>query len=225
MIGSLILLAVLLVWRWGDLDQWVALDRLIGEARALHAHPATPLMVIVAITLGSALGVPLSLLVVATVLVFGPLYGFFCGLVGAELSALLVYGIGRGVGRDLVRRYAGERLNRVSQRLAQRGVLATVALRLVPVAPFPVINLAAGASHIRFRDFALGTVLGLLPGTVAIALFAEAVARSIGAQASGGVGWWVAGVLVVGLVIVVIRRRLATMGSDEDEDRPDSSVG
>jgi uncharacterized membrane protein YdjX (TVP38/TMEM64 family) len=44
---------------------------------------------------------------------------------------------------------------------------------LLPVAPFTVTNLVAGASHIRFRDFALGTVIGMGPGILAISAFEE----------------------------------------------------
>jgi uncharacterized membrane protein YdjX (TVP38/TMEM64 family) len=45
------------------------------------------------------------------------------------------------------------------------------------VAPFTVINLAAGASHIRFRDFLLGTVLGMAPGITGMTLFAGQLGR------------------------------------------------
>ena len=66
-----------------------------------------------------------------------------------------------------MRRYAGERLNSVSRKLSERGLLTIITLRIVPVAPFTVINLVAGASHIRLRDFALGTLVDLLPGVFA----------------------------------------------------------
>jgi len=50
-----------------------------------------------------------------------------------------------------------------------------ITLRVIPVAPFTVINLAAGASHIRFRDFALGSLLGMAPGILALTLFSDQV--------------------------------------------------
>jgi phospholipase D1/2 len=71
------------------------------------------------------------------------------------------------------------RLNRLSRRLARRGVLAIVTVRVVPVAPFTVINLVAGASHIRFRDFLLGSVLGLTPGIFAVAVFTDRLAATV----------------------------------------------
>ena len=49
----------------------------------------------------------------------------------------------------------------------------------MPVAPFTVINLVAGASHIRFRDFALGTLLGMAPGVLALTVFSDQVVAAI----------------------------------------------
>ena len=46
-------------------------------------------------------------------------------------------------------------------------------MRIVPVAPFTIINLVAGASHIKLRDFLLGTLIGLLPGISAIAILTD----------------------------------------------------
>lgn len=52
-------------------------------------------------------------------------------------------------------------------------------VRLIPVAPFTVVNLVAGASHIRFRDFLLGTIFGMVPGVIAITVFSDRLAAAI----------------------------------------------
>ena len=54
-----------------------------------------------------------------------------------------------------------------------------VVIRIMPVAPFTIVNLVAGASHIRFRNFALGTVLGELPGLLGIAIFIDQVSDTV----------------------------------------------
>ena len=54
------------------------------------------------------------------------------------------------------------------QRVAKRGVIAVAAIRMVPIAPFTVINLAAGASAIPLFDYMAGTLLGMLPGIIMI---------------------------------------------------------
>jgi uncharacterized membrane protein YdjX (TVP38/TMEM64 family) len=60
-----------------------------------------------------------------------------------------------------------------ARRLARRGILTVIALRMIPVAPFTAIDLFAGASYIRFRDYLIGTLIGMLPGVGVMAVFAE----------------------------------------------------
>ncbi|UCE77360.1 MAG: TVP38/TMEM64 family protein, partial [Gammaproteobacteria bacterium] len=210
-LGALTLAALLglaAAWRWTALGEWLDIDTLIRQAQSLNAHPAAALLVIAAIAVAATLAVPLTLLVVAAVLAFGSLAGFFYSLAGAELSALLSYAAGQGMGRDLVRRYAGERLNSVSKKLSNRGVLTIVTLRIVPVAPFVVVNLVAGASHISFRDFALGTLVGLLPGLVAIAFFADGLLRSIRDPDIDSIAWLTAVVLMIAVLTLWLRKWL-----------------
>jgi phosphatidylserine/phosphatidylglycerophosphate/cardiolipin synthase-like enzyme/uncharacterized membrane protein YdjX (TVP38/TMEM64 family) len=204
-----LLLGLAAAWRWTELGDWLGLDSLIHQARTLSSHPAAPLLVVAVFALASSLAVPLTLLVVAAVLAFGALEGFLYSLVGALLSALLSYRVGRSAGRDLVRRYAGKRLNSVSRQLSERGILAIVTLRIVPVAPYAVINLVAGASHISLRDFAIGTSLGLLPGLAAIALFGEGLEQSLRDPDPGGLAWLAALVLAVVALTLWLRRLLS----------------
>lgn len=174
--GLVVLLAALaLAWRYSPLGEWLEIDRLAALAERLRSAPAAPALVLGGYALASLLAVPITLLIVATALVFGPLSAMLYAVSGALLGASLGFWIGRLLGRDAVRRLAGRRLNILSRRLARRGLLAVIAVRVVPVAPFTIVNLAAGASHIRFRDFAAGTLLGMLPGILAITLFSDRV--------------------------------------------------
>jgi uncharacterized membrane protein YdjX (TVP38/TMEM64 family) len=203
-----VLLGLAAAWRWTPLGEWLSIDRLTRGAEALKAHPAAPLLVTSGLALATFFAVPLTLLVIAAILGFGSLAGFFYALAGAELGAILSYAVGRSVGRDLVRRFAGRRLNSISKRLSKRGLLTIITLRIVPVAPFNVINLVAGASHIRFRDFALGSLVGLLPGVLAIALFADSVVRSVRHPHAGSFAWLTAVVIAITLAMLWFRRWL-----------------
>src|SRR5690606_38889425 len=78
-----------------------------------------------------------------------------------------------------VGRRVGGRLGRLRARLARRGLLAAAAVRLVPMAPFAIVNVAAGVSPLRARDFLAGSALVLAPGTLVLALLAESVRHAV----------------------------------------------
>jgi uncharacterized membrane protein YdjX (TVP38/TMEM64 family) len=147
----LALAALAAAWRWTPLGDAISLD------------PVSPLAVLAAYVAGGLLGIPITLLVIATCFLFPPVPGALTALAGALLSAAATYGAGRLLGRHAVRRLAGSRLNAITLRLARKGVLAVAALRLRPIAGFSMVNAVAGASRIRLRDLLLGTMLGLAP--------------------------------------------------------------
>jgi uncharacterized membrane protein YdjX (TVP38/TMEM64 family) len=187
-----------------------------------EASPFAPLIVIGGFALGGLLVIPLTMLIAATGIVFGPWLGMLYSLLGATLSAVFVYGIGREVGRDAVRRVAGRRINDLSRRIAKRGLLAMLFVRIVPIAPFSIINLVAGASHLGFRDFLLGTILGLLPGTVLISFFVDRILAAV--RHPGPVTFallaLVAGVAIAGTLAVRARLKRGEAADASDQRAP-----
>lgn len=178
-ISAAIVLGVILlltaVWKWTPVNDWLHPENLRRWIAMLNESPFTPLIVIGGFAIAGALAVPLSLLVVTMALSFGVWPGSFYALSGAVLSAVINYYIGQKIGRKTVVKMAGSRLNKLSQRLANHGVMATITVRLIPVAPFTVINLVAGTTHIKLRDFVIGTFIGLLPGILMITIFAKSL--------------------------------------------------
>jgi phospholipase D1/2 len=220
-LGGLLLffLALAAAWRWTDLGDLLAPGRLRGFGETLRELPASPLFVLGAFVLGTLLVVPVTAMIAAVMLVFGPWLGIAYAFGGSLLGAAVTYGLGRLAGRNAVRRIAGARLDRLSQALGRRGILAIVTVRIVPVAPFTVINLVAGTTHIRLRDFLLGTVLGLAPGIIAAALFID---RILAALRDPGAGSFAILGIVVALVVVAmmllrrsLRRRHTGQGTSE----------
>jgi phosphatidylserine/phosphatidylglycerophosphate/cardiolipin synthase-like enzyme/uncharacterized membrane protein YdjX (TVP38/TMEM64 family) len=172
-------LAAAALWRWTPLSAWARPEALAELARPLRTGPAGPPLAAAAIALSATAFAPVTALIVASGLVFGPWLGAAVGLVGALASALLGFAIGRRLWPDAVHRLLGPRLRRVSHRIAGRGVLAVAAVRIVPVAPFAAVNLAAGASRVGLRDFATGTLLAMAPGALALTTLAERLRRAV----------------------------------------------
>jgi phosphatidylserine/phosphatidylglycerophosphate/cardiolipin synthase-like enzyme/uncharacterized membrane protein YdjX (TVP38/TMEM64 family) len=175
----LILIALAAVWRWSPLSEWMSSDNLAAWTRAIQGHPFAYLIVQAAYVIGGLIMVPITLLVGVTAMVFEPVWGTIYALSGCLLNALATYLIGSRLGKQTVRKLAGRRLNRLSRQMAQRGILTVAIIRNIPVAPFTVVNMVAGASHIRLKDYLIGTAIGMLPGILAIAIFADRLLQTI----------------------------------------------
>jgi phospholipase D1/2 len=150
---------------------------------------------------------PVTVLIMATALACGPLLGFAYSLTGCLLSATLTYGLGYFFGHDIIRSLPGARLGRLSQRLAQHGFVAILLVRIVPVAPFTVVNMVAGAAHIRLRNFILGTCVGMLPGLLVMTVFGGQLEDFIRQPNGGGVFTLIGLLALLGLLTLWVRRR------------------
>jgi phospholipase D1/2 len=129
---------------------------LLGHRRAWYA---LPVVMITFVILGLVM-VPVILLIAATGVAFGPLLGPVYAMAGCLASASTGFAIGRAMGLPRVTQLGGERIARVARSLKRNGTLAVFLVRKVP-APFTLVNIVVGASAIRFRDFIVGTVLGM----------------------------------------------------------------
>jgi uncharacterized membrane protein YdjX (TVP38/TMEM64 family) len=118
-------------------------------------------------------------LILITAMVFGPTLGSLYSLAGCLAAALLTYGIGHFLGQDFVRKIAGAKWEGLQRKIDQSGILAVATLRLLPVAPFTVVNIVSGAFKVPLRDYVWGSLLGLTPGILVINLFIHQFERAI----------------------------------------------
>ena len=174
----LALIALALSWSWTPMRAWLDVDLIVTSLQRLGASFG-PVAAVGGFALALTLAVPLVFLTLVALVAFGPLAGFATTLVAALVSATASYAIGRLLGREVVERLGGARINRLSHRLASRGLVAVVMVRMVPIAPFAVVNMVAGASHIRMRDLLLGSAIGITPGTLAMTVFVDQITAAL----------------------------------------------
>ncbi len=208
---ALLVLAFTALWRWTPLAHAVSAEAVIGVAKDFGSRWWAPLLLMASYTPACLVMFPRPLITLAAVIAFGPWLGFLYALIGIVLSAIVTYYIGRRMRRDTVRRIAGPKLDRMIQVLKKYGLLAMTLLRLVPLAPFAVESIVAGAIHMRVWHVALGTAIGLLPGTLATTIFGEAIETAL--TGTGDVNWWLVG-LAVGLLaggILAVKRWFTKM--------------
>lgn len=179
-IGVLLLLfAVAAAWKWTPLADVINVRRVAGWATSLRESPARHLYVLGAYIVGSVLLVPITLLILVTAIVFGPIAGSLYSLAGGMAGALVTYAIGYLLGQDFVQKIAGSRWHRIEKAIHQTGIIAVATLRLLPIAPFSIVNIVSGAFKVPLFHYTIGSILGLAPGIVVTNLFARQFERAI----------------------------------------------
>ncbi|HET8807465.1 MAG TPA: VTT domain-containing protein, partial [Methylophaga sp.] len=179
--AGVLLFVVLLtaIWRFTPLGDWLNQENLQSIALMIEQQPLAPLIITLVFAICSLVAVPVSLLIIVTVVTFGPWAGSAYAMGGSLLGGLLGFWVGHMLGRSGVSHLTGTRINRLSRRLGEQGLLAVITVRIVPVAPFTVINMVAGASYIKLRDFLWGTALGMIPGIIALSAFADSLIATL----------------------------------------------
>jgi phospholipase D1/2 len=152
---------------------------LSGWAASVRESPARHVYLLGAYIIGSILLIPITVLILVTAIIFGPVVGSLYSIAGSLAGAAVTYAIGCFLGQDFVRKIAGAKWRRLEKKIDQTGIVAVAALRLLPIAPFTVVNVVSGAFKVRLRDYLLGSFLGLVPGILITNLFAHQLAKAI----------------------------------------------
>lgn len=176
-----------------NLDGGSAAERLIGAGRGTTWAPVVAVLAFVVLGLT---GFPQFVMIAAAVVLFGPIYGFLYSWAGTMLSANLGFALGHIFGTDILRRFGGERANHISAMVGRRGIIASALVRVVPSAPFIVVNMAAGVSHIRISQFIIGTGLGIIPKMAFIAFIGGSLM-----SLTQGLNIWIIGAIVAVVLV------------------------
>jgi uncharacterized membrane protein YdjX (TVP38/TMEM64 family) len=150
-------------------DSEATVKEWLGAAPGIWSLPAA----VAAFALLAFAGVPQIMLIAAAVVTFGPLTGFAYSWIGTMVSSLVGFYLGRAAGAKALERFSGAGVARFVRMIGRNGFVASFIVRLVPSAPFIVVNMAAGVTPMRVVDFTLGTALGIVP-KIALTAFAGA---------------------------------------------------
>lgn len=154
--------------------------------------PLAPFLFVLISGFAGALFVPGPIFAVAGGLLFGPWLGILLGLAGAVVCAIVCHEIGSRFGRGAAEEIAGARLGQLATWLDRYGIVAVIAMRMLPAMPDAPLNYAAGLTRLSKWQIAAGTFVGSIPRTVGWGL--------VGATLGGGTGWYatVGGALIIG---------------------------
>ncbi|MFD2184566.1 TVP38/TMEM64 family protein [Rhodoplanes azumiensis] len=200
------LLAILLAWRSGPLADYADIERIRALLSGLGGA-WTPLAVAGIYTAASLVGFPVTMLIAATAMVFGGWLGLVHAATGTLVAAAVGFAIGARLGHGPLVGLLGPRVNALRREVVRRGVLAVATIRILPLAPFVLVNLLAGAGGVRFADFIGGTVLGLAPGIIAMSAFGDQLLAVIRDPTPCGIAA-AAGLLAVWVAVAFALQRL-----------------
>jgi uncharacterized membrane protein YdjX (TVP38/TMEM64 family) len=153
-----------------DLGRFITLEALKENRKQLAAFYAshrltTVAMFMVLYVLQTALSLPgAAVLSLAAGAIFGAVMGTVYANIAATIGATLAFLVTRYLLHDTVQRKFGDHLEKLNRELETRGLNYLLFLRLVPLFPFFLINLAAGLTRLPLRTFVIGTMVGIIPG-------------------------------------------------------------
>ena len=187
-IPLVLLLAVSLAVLASGASRFVGLDQLLASrawlASSVAENPSRAMAVAwLAYVACVVVSIPAS--VILTV-IFGFLFGMSAGaclaVAAATTGAVIVFSIGRWAAADLLARRAGPRLSGLADGFRRDAFGYIVVLRLLPVFPFWLTNIAPAAFGVRLRAFALATLIGLTPGAFVYAATGAAMEDVVAAH-------------------------------------------
>ena len=171
LVSIVLLVFVLLMFvygkHWLNLESQEQLNQLLF--RASQSPWAVPIVIAVFVVV-SLTGFPQFWLIAGAVLVFGARDGALYSWLATMISATVSFGLGHWYGGQFVRRFGGDRTQATVDFIGRHGILASGLIRVVPSAPFIVVNAAAGAAHIPLWKYWTGTSIGIVPKIIFVAV-------------------------------------------------------
>ena len=176
---GLVAIAAMAAWHWRTVFDPIAITTAIGH------YPAAPLAFIAAHVAASLVFIPRTLLAIVAGLLFGTGWGIVWAELGSVAGAAAGFLLARYVSSGLIDFQRGSRLSLLLDWVERGGWRAVALLRLIPIMPHSVANYGLGLTALPLGAYALGSLIGQLPMTIAYVELGAAGERLM----AGGVGW------------------------------------
>lgn len=198
---------LLLLLACGMVAVWLNRDALDPSAlsRISVRYPAAPLVFLSLQVVASLLFVPRTMLGLVAGLAFGLWWGLVWAALGSVLGAVAGFLAARYINSGLIDLETLPKVGPILLRAEAGGWRAVTMLRLIPLLPHSLTNYALGLTRLSLVDYALGSLLGQLPMTVAYVGFGAA-----GGRMAAGQGGWIAPIAIgaVALALSILLPRL-----------------
>ncbi len=148
---------------------------------------------------------PDSVLAIAGGMCFGMVGGFIYTMIGASFGGTLSFFLARTLGHKVFNKFIKKDISNLENAIKNKGFALVFTLRLIPLFPFDVISYAAGFSGVKFKDFALATILGTIPGIFVFINIGDKAAQTASSS------FYVSIALLVGLLVIsyALKKRIS----------------
>ena len=120
---------------------------------------------------------PAALLSATAGIIWGTTLGFLYLQIAANLSANLEFLIARYFVREALTRRLGGKLKDLDNKIEKRGFLAVLLIRLIPNVAWDIQNFSLGITKVKYRDYFLATLIGIMPGSFALVFFGSSLIK------------------------------------------------
>lgn len=169
-IAILLVAGIALAWKFTPLSHYATPEFIKPILMKIRSTPWAVLATIGIYTIGTLAFFPHMAMTATIVLIFSPLQAFIVCMGGSLISASIGYFIGRALGMRSMEKLVGDTAQKVSGYAKKGGILGIALLRMLPIAPFTVVNITLAMLEVPYVTFLAGTFLGTLPGTLIASL-------------------------------------------------------
>jgi len=156
----------------------------------------SPVIYIILFTIVPLTLLPDSILAIAGGMCFGMVGGIIYTMIGASFGGALSFFLAKSLGHKVFNKFIKKDISNLENSIKNKGFVLVFVLRLIPLFPFDVISYAAGFSGVKFKDFALATILGIIPGVFVFINIGDKSAQTASSS------FYVSIALLVGLIVI-----------------------
>ena len=207
----LFVIAIVLLFKYTPIRNYISAVKLQEFIQSFGFW--APLAYIIIYAVAPTLMFPGLILSLAGGLAFGPLWGTMYTVFAATIGACGAFWVARIMGRGFVEKLAKGRLKTFDDSVAEHGLKVMLFLRLVPVFPFNALNYASGVSQMRFVDYLIGTLIGIIPGTFAYVYLGSSLTNLLSWQFFSAIAFFV----LITVVVTLVKRRKKRIDGVEEE--------
>lgn len=200
---AVVVLAVLLT----PLKDELAPERLKDLADRLSSGKLFPLLYFLLTAAGVSIMLPAFAFVAGAGLIFGPVRGALLMWPAVTTGALIAFFCGRSFLHGFIQRHIHKMklLDRLNKSTHENGFLFSLIARLILIVPWNIFNYAASLTSIRWKDYALGTAIGILPEIVVMSMLGSAI-KNAGKKPQGLIIPIVCNIAIMSIALIIKRK-------------------